>query len=328
MAKAQNNNNSAFSLENARVFAGTPVLWVADALYGLGDLAMNVAEFIGGEGIKEMPGYNFAAAHKAVTDLDLSMAPEVKNAVKMGKEAMEESKHSDMVQKKGHRWVASPKAVDAAKKSGHDKALIPHLYSAANWIAACAEEGAEKVYSAANGTAHTYAGWVFTAIRKHAGFLAAKGVKNADTPEALEKYFESACKHAAALTDKTLPTWEQVCEFVQKEGVAAKADPAPAAETAQPAESAQSESDLVVEVVEEPRDGRAPKTAVAKGVNEAIHSLGFPRLTKKAAFEIAQKAAEAAENGVIDESMRNTIIEACATKDGGDPEEYFALMES
>lgn len=311
MANNTTSTNSIFSSANARMAGAAPVVWAGDILAAGAEVCRKAAEFIGGGQEKRVVGYNYLAARTTG-----SLTKSAKAAMTAAAKAAMEEKHSDMVQKKGHRWVPSQKAVDAAKKSGHEKALIPHLYTAANWLAACADEDASKVYTAGNGTAHTYAGWAFTSLRKHASFLKGKNVKNAESPEAMLKYFELAAKKAAELTDKSLPTWESICEYVQKEGVAAKAEPAPAAEPA------------VAAVKEEPRDGRAPKKAVTpkKGVTEAIRSLGYSRLTKKAAFEIAQKAAEAAENGEIDESMRNAIIEACAAKDGGDPEEFYALM--
>jgi hypothetical protein len=253
------------------------------------------------------------------------MVSEAKSAVEKGKEAMkEESKHSDMVEWEKGRWVPSAKAQEAAKKAGYEKAFLPQMYKAANWISRAAKEGGDKVFTTAQGETHTYLGWVFKSVFGHASFMEGKGVKNAKSPEKLAEYFETACKHSKVEEGK-LPTWEQVCTAVQAEQKLA-AEGAEVEERITVEEGREILAEVEAAEEQEARDGRAPKTVPAYDIKALVRKAGVSRLKADNAFEVAEKAKAAFEANKLTNDEFQFVVEACIAKDGGDPEEFYALM--
>jgi len=343
MSKNTNTNTAAATTANAkemstmstiiRVAAATPFAIASAASFAIGEASAIAGKKIAGE--KNWDKVPFSGYVKKYTAGFVFNAPSVEEALKevetkKDEKQAEKADHSDMVEWKKGRWVPSSKAVEVAKKAGHEAAFLPQMYKAANWIIRVVKEGGDKVYSAANGETHTYLGWVYKNVFGHAEFMEGKGVENAKTAEKLKEYFEQACKHSKVEADK-LPTWEQICAAVQAEQKLAKEEAEEGKEIL--AETMKEEVAMLEELPDqEVRDGRAPKTPTPAAdtkmdVKSIVRSLGIVRLKEDNAWEVAEKAKAAFEAATLTEEEFYAVVDACQAKDAGaDPEEYMALL--
>jgi len=331
MSNNTTNTAAFFSVNNARVAGAAPFTLLGAGLAAGAELCCKAAEFIGGDQVSRAPGYGYLAARVTGAVLSINTSDAIAAAkAKMAAKKEEKGDHSDMVEWKKGRWVPSAKAQEAAKKAGYEQAFLPHMYKAANWIIRVAKEGGDKVYSSAQGETHSYLGWTFKTIFRHADYMEGKGVKNAKSAEKLAEYFGQACKHSKVEADK-LPTWEQVCAAVQAEQKLAKEGAAEERITVEGKETLAEEMKEEIAMLEElpgqeVRDGRAPKTAAKYDIKALVRKAGVSRLKADNAYEVAEKAKAAFEAKKLTDDEFQFVVEACIAKDGGDPEEFYALM--
>ena len=322
---------NVFTSKSARIAAATPFATVAAASFVVAEATTKVAKKVAGkEGWDKTPFHKYVDAHATGAVFNFDFNTDLKKV----EEKKEEGKadHSDMVEWKKGKWVPSAKATAQAKKNGYEAAFLPQMYKAANWLIRVAKEGGDKVYTAQNGEAHAYIGWAFKAIFGHAAFMEGKGVKNAKSAEKLAEYYGQACKHSRVAEDK-LPTWEEVCAAVQAEQKLAKEEAAEERISVEEGKEILAEVEAEEQPVEvetgkkaEARDGRAPKTAAKYDIKALVRKAGALHLKADNAYEVAKKAKAAFEAKKLTDDEFQFVVNACIAKDGGDPEECYALM--
>ena len=325
-------NNNFFKSASIRAFAATAPAAVAAASFVVAEASTKVAKKVAGkEGWEKTPFHGMIDAH---TKGFVFNVPDSKELLKKAVESKEEEKdHSDMVEWKKGKWVSSAKAMEQAKKAGHEKAFVPQIYKAANWLIRISKEGGDKVFTSSNGNSHSYLGWAFHYTFEHAKYMFdKKGVKNAKTPEKLKEYFELACKHSKVDAAK-LPSWEEVCAAAQAEQKLVEEEAAEERITVEEGREILAEVEAEEQPVEvetgkkaEARDGRAPKTTPAYDIKALVRKAGVSRLKADNAFEVAKKAKAAFEAKKLTNDEFQFVVDACIDKDGGDPEEFYALM--
>ncbi len=311
---------NVFTSNNFRAAAATPFATVAAASFVVAEATTKVAKKVAGkEGWEKTPFHGMIDAH---TKGFVFNVPDSKELLKKAVESKEEADHSDMVEWKKGKWVPSAKATEAAKKKGYKEAFLPQMYKAANWLIRVAKQGADKTYEG-----HCFAFWAYKALLGHAKYMAEKGVKNAQSVEAIKGYFEKACKHSKVAADKLIK-WDELLAMVKAdaEAAAAEAEEETTEERITVEEGKEILAEVEAEEQEEARDGRAPKTAAKYDIKALVRKAGALHLKADNAYEVAEKAKAAFEAKKLTDDEFQFVVNACIAKDGGDPEEFYALM--
>ena len=325
--------NNIFTTSNFRSAAATPFTTVAAASFVVAEATTKVAKKVAGkEAWGKTPFHKYVDAHATGVVFSFDFDADLK---KVEEKKEEKADHSDMVEWKKGKWVSSAKAMEQAKKAGHEKAFVPQIYKAANWLIRISKEGGDKVFTSSNGNSHSYLGWAFHYTFEHAKYMFdKKGVKNAKTPEKLKEYFELACKHSKVDAAK-LPSWEEVCAAAQAEQKLAEEEAAEERISVEEGREILAEVEVEEQPVEvetgkkaEARDGRAPKTTPAAkyDIKALVRKAGALHLKADNAYEVAEKAKAAFEAKKLTDDEFRFVVNACLAKDGGDPEEFYALM--
>ena len=322
--KEESTMSKIFNVNNAKVAAATPFTLAGAGAAFVAEVCRASAEKIAGDQVSRAPGYGYLAAHTTGSISSKKMAAMAEALKAEAKKEASEEKHSKYATWDKWHWVAS----EAAKEKGWG---IPSLYKAANRLIDCSRKGADFVPSYKDGDdkPHTLAVWVYRGLYDHITNVLKKDVDD----DRLKTAFEQAVKLSKASIDK-LPKVEDIIAFAQAEAKLVNN-----AKVEQPVEVVAEEritveegreilAEVEAEEQEEARDGRAPKTeAKAKfNINQLVHKAGVPRLKADNAYQVAEKAKAAFKAKKLTNDEFQFVVEACIAKDGGDPEEFYALM--
>lgn len=336
--KEESTMSKIFNVNNAKVAAATPFTLAGAGAAFVAEVCRASAEKIAGDQVSRAPGYGYLAAHTTGSISSKKMAAMAEALKAEAKKEASEEKHSKYATWDKWHWVAS----EAAKEKGWG---IPSLYKAANRLIDCSRKGADFVPSYKDGDdkPHTLAVWVYRGLYDHITNVLKKDVDD----DRLKTAFEQAVKLSKASIDK-LPKLEDIIAFAQAEAKLvnnAKAEQ-PVEVVAEERITVEEGREILAEVEEqeyeclaqeaafgeqaevEARDGRAPKTtAKAKfNINELVHKIGMRRLKADNAYQVAEKAKAAFEASKLTNDEFRFVVDACIVKDGGDPEEFYALM--
>lgn len=318
---------NVFTSKSARIAAATPFTLMGAGAAFTAEACRVAAEKLGGEHVSKAPGYGYLAAHTTGFGKGAKAAAISALDKKLG------FKVSPKVAWNGRRWVVS----EAWKQEKGEQAFLLSLYKAANKLLDIHDKGANGLlaipgYKDKDGQSHTLAMWVIRALESHI-----HGNKEETTEKNMKKAYQQAVVRTY-LPEEDLPTYEEVLAVAQREATLSKqATEAEAKE--QPRITVEEGKEILAEVeaeeqpVElgsdekaEARDGRAPKTVPAYDIKALVRKAGVSRLKADNAYEVAEKAKAAFEAKKLTNDEFQFVVEACIAKDGGDPEEFYALM--